>query len=766
MPQDRPSKHKHTTRKEKHACKTVYDVAGSATSDKEFSERLSRILDRLAFNEHLLQFKRKMFYSYEREMTLVHKALGRNRRTYIFGSQIEGTSTIGMMSDIDILHRFEMFRLYLDSETPPLQPHDNQVVLKVSTNGCASQYCFLLMDEPFKQARNFQKILNLNPIDIVRLCLTDWAQTDVMITHVIMFDTHRRNPDMVKHANRNGPADTIWNMDNVKACYCKSVPKQCKFVFHRPRPGHWPSEKTLRKATKYGVFIVPQGPPKHTNICTYDYFHYHWRMSTNLIERLFMLSLQKVHLKSYVLTKMIRKELFVPEYRERLSTFHFKTALFFAVENTRPDLWREDSLINCVKYILVTLRRFLIRRNCPHFTIENVNLFDGKIERHEFQKLEHILTYVINSLRTRIENIQMDNIGNTLKEYGTSETYCRRYCKIESVLFKYVYTIFQGVTQFVYAEFSEKKLNERKAAVDRELTLLETYVRAPSEKYRKYVYTLHGLMSIMASVSASIYLEHKTEGHEYNSDGINKARNMYIKSLESEIIGNYMRYASFLFCNQEYNEACTYFDLIEQKIQEDKKTNLIDQLFICPSESLALQIAKQSWEKTFTQRWSLFLMFRQAEAMCVPKFLHCEMYRGSFGTYLSSECMSQFYSNYDCICVKTEPYLYFLQYLTYKELHQEPKKLEALEKLSQFTKISVYTRLVAFDYDVVLPFANLDTSLNMLGHCMELEENFELAWENYKYSIQLLPQRNAAVLHIIRLLWKVSQSLPICELQS
>ncbi|KAH3694060.1 hypothetical protein DPMN_081499 [Dreissena polymorpha] len=46
---------------------------------------------------------------------------------------------------------------------------------------------------------------------------------------------------------------------------------------------------------------------------------------------------------------MLIKELFVPEYRDRLSTFHFKTALFFAVENTRPDVWRGDNLISCVK---------------------------------------------------------------------------------------------------------------------------------------------------------------------------------------------------------------------------------------------------------------------------------------------------------------------------------------------------------------------------------------------------------------------------------
>ncbi|KAH3846009.1 uncharacterized protein LOC127873195 isoform X1 [Dreissena polymorpha] len=413
MAENRRVKQKHTTRKERNVWKTTQDVASNVTDERDFSERLSRFLDHVVVNEHLIQFRRKIMFSREREMTLNHKAHGRDRRAYIFGSQIEGTTTIGMMSDTDILHCFETFRLFLDSENPPIQPHDQQVVIKVTTKGCASQYCFVTMIEPLKQSRLFQ---NLDPTrdpfdEIVRFFQRDWTKTEGMIPHTVVFDTINRTPVIRWTGKRHGPAESIGNIDSVHACYCKSLPKQCMFVFERPRPGHWPSEKTLKKANKYGVFIVPQGPPKSTNICTYDYFQYQWRISTNLTERLFMFSLDKVHLKAYILTKMIRKELFAPEYQDKLSTFHFKTVFFFAVENTRPDTWREDNLINCVKCILVTLRRFVRCHNCQHFTIANVNLFDGKIDRQEFPKLVDKLTNIINLLRTNIENIQMDNIG-------------------------------------------------------------------------------------------------------------------------------------------------------------------------------------------------------------------------------------------------------------------------------------------------------------------------------------------------------------------
>ncbi|KAH3706301.1 hypothetical protein DPMN_065686 [Dreissena polymorpha] len=60
--------------------------------------------------------------------------------------------------------------------------------------------------------------------------------------------------------------------------------------------------------------------------------------------------------------------------------------------------------------------------------------------------------------------------------------------------------------------------------------------------------------------------------------------------------------------------------------------------------------------------------------------------------------------------------------------------------------------MVSSDGDSCISFAHFDTTLNMLGHCFELELKLELAWKTYKKSILLLPQRNADILHIIRLL--------------
>ncbi|KAH3866362.1 hypothetical protein DPMN_029424 [Dreissena polymorpha] len=228
-------------------------------------------------------------------------------------------------------------------------------------------------------------------------------------------------------------------------------------------------------------------------------------------------------------------------------------------------------------------------------------------------------------------------------------------------------------------------------------------------------------MTSLASFLASAYLERKAEGHEYDLDYFNTVREMYEQTLEFDAIGNCMRYASFLFCNGEYYEACTYFDLIEKQIEKDKQYNLIYQFLVSPSEELALEIAKQSCDQSSKQRRSVFLKFKQAEAMCVPELMGCKMYRGLFGNYSSSDVMLACTCNDDCICVHIEPYIYHLQYLTYRLLNLEPKRSQSLMKLVLFTNIVIPERFIS-PVDEIFCISHFDTSLNMLEHCLELEQ--------------------------------------------
>ncbi|KAH3727212.1 hypothetical protein DPMN_053141 [Dreissena polymorpha] len=188
---------------------------------------------------------------------------------------------------------------------------------------------------------------------------------------------------------RHGPAITDDNRDLVKA-FETNLMNECKFVFDRLR--HWPKASTMELAKKCLTFFVPQGPADRENRMIFDvkskvvkfdvrvgiddivYSDEEFRFSSPTIERLWMFDLDIVQLKAYVTLKMIRKELFKKVVGDRLSTFHFKTALLWTVETYPPDIVRENNLENCIMYCLVTLRLWMGRRYCPHYTIRDDNL--------------------------------------------------------------------------------------------------------------------------------------------------------------------------------------------------------------------------------------------------------------------------------------------------------------------------------------------------------------------------------------------------------
>ncbi|KAH3852287.1 hypothetical protein DPMN_094790 [Dreissena polymorpha] len=164
---------------------------------------------------------------------------------------------------------------------------------------------------------------------------------------------------------QHGPAITFESQrDNVIAIYCSSMPDECKVLFNKiNQADHWLKPETRIKASTCGVYLVAPGNLSHTfaydpvrsTVVMHvhyarDYSHSQWRMSTNLIERLLMFDLNIAQMKTFILTKMIRKELLKPIVGDRLSTFYMKTALFFTVETFPKDIWTNDNLVHCVLY--------------------------------------------------------------------------------------------------------------------------------------------------------------------------------------------------------------------------------------------------------------------------------------------------------------------------------------------------------------------------------------------------------------------------------
>jgi hypothetical protein len=93
----------------------------------------------------------------------------------------------------------------------------------------------------------------------------------------------------------------------------------------------------------------------------------------------------------------------------------------------------------------------------------------------------------------------------------------------------------------------------------------------------------------------------------------------------------------------------------------------------------------------------------------------------------------------DWAVVDSTPYLYFLQYKVYTQLHRPAEQRQALDNL-------IWT----INTDPNL--GHRETALNLLGQCMEKENRMDAALYCYMMSLKVRGRNNAAKWHICILL--------------
>jgi len=94
----------------------------------------------------------------------------------------------------------------------------------------------------------------------------------------------------------------------------------------------------------------------------------------------------------------------------------------------------------------------------------------------------------------------------------------------------------------------------------------------------------------------------------------------------------------------------------------------------------------------------------------------------------------------DLVVIDCVPFLYFLQYLVYRQLGQPARKMAALQKLEDY----------ACQPGGIQGHAN--TAARVLARCCELENRPDAAFGYYQQSVQSFPRNNIANWHLARLL--------------
>ena len=699
------------------------------------SLRLIAALEDLGVTELVVGTRRHTFLQDESARTVSVQLRGIKRVTYHFGSMTEGTTTPGMGSDIDTLESFDSVKIMTGW---PDWDGGRENLLMVKHQTCSPQHYRLQM------ARRDLPLPLTIPID--EFCVFDDGviyksnEESQRITRQIAAE----NNEPYFHA---GPSHSMSDMyDFVQAYRCRTLPAECESWFTRPRSGIWPTPEMLQTARELGCFLIPDGH------CDSPHNYIEWRISPSLIERHLMFSMEIIHIQCYVTLKLLKKDIINPYLNGdgKLTSFHCKTALFYAREQLLPDMWEVDSLFETVLYCLKLLRDWTIEGHCPHYIMDEVNLFDGKLNREQRNRLHMILDVIINTHLAPLAFVRADELGvrllHNVYTVAIWDMTPRR-------------AVYQGITGFlsVYGNVCRVKdvliiLKDTADYTPDQLCMhLHSLITTPQlpQIYRHQSeqalcrldvvnkdFIIRYLQQHIASTAASICLQ---QGMQIG----NRIWSWYNAAVDTDVASTRLKIASMLYCKGNLRMAADVLDDVERRYDNSVQAmcgcGRMNRLKSKPRETFVELLSEADTDVLLTNKVAYCVCFLRQEAFCAPPILHYEMVRS-----LEDDIQHRHISDrwMDWAVVDSRPFLHYLQYLTFRGLGLRNRQLQAFQSLTDSNSDGLNQ-----PYQLFHP----ETASNLAIHCLEMEGQPDTALLFYQASQTALPRNNAANWHIRRL---------------
>ncbi|XP_052806140.1 uncharacterized protein LOC128235370 [Mya arenaria] len=686
------------------------------------SLRLARVMDDIGVNRLVVKRRRETYLQRENIETMVDHLKGFKTTNFHFGSQSEGSTTLGMRSDIDQLKCTENINIILNLTD---WEYGVETYLMVKEGNTPPQHYWLqYVREDSPEPNGYYGQEDGVPYEDGRVFLSNRLEKKDWVRFL---------------GNRcviSGPSVSYseeW--DYVFALKCKQLPPEVEWWLQRPRSSHWPTREMMQDARECSCFLVPDGHFQSLNEGI------EWRISPNQIERILVFSFTTVQLKCYVVFKMLKKYLneHYLGHHGKLTSFHCKTIMFFTIERISPAEWKEDRLIKCISYCLHTLLTFLKRGYCPHFILSGVNLFEGKISRCcQISLMEIVKVFLKNNLMI-LYDLQIDSLGQRIQTPSSDMLEPRSAlfktinnvlaCDlIEHVSFKLTFCIHAIANDELNPAQFRRLFNEFAILDDDNIiNILGCYERYALSLLKPHVF------SLVASIVSSSFIEH-------NIPFKPEIYHLYERSFDTDVTSSRLKLASMLYCNADYLKAGDVLSDIELRYSVNVHAICgCKRKFDGDEPELLSENTVHDWNyNTALLKVALCVRFTRLEAFCVPTILLCEMNR-AVNDDVQFRRMSEFFWM-DMAVVDSRPYLFYLQYLTYGKLDLRLRQEEALSNLE---KCVINRDMGTLNHP--------ETGINLLGHCWELEGYHQKALQCYIRSVFKEPRNNAANWHIRRL---------------
>ncbi|XP_053405225.1 uncharacterized protein LOC123523185 isoform X2 [Mercenaria mercenaria] len=679
------------------------------------SERLSEVLADIGVDERIVLKRRRAYMQIESIHNSALQLKDKKRTLYYLGSQSEGTTTLRLNSDTDVLTCKNNFNIVQDRSGWQPGVHN---LLMIQDDTVSPGYCLLqrLRDDaplPYNDVSNEHyfrdrtgRILLSNTLIPAALAAADFKGV------------------------HNGPAYTepgqpgVSESDIVVAFPCKTWPLQARQWLDQQGVSRWLSDDMKRYCSNTGCFVVGVGSKSSEND------ELEWRISTSLAERCLMFNLNITQIRCYVLMKMILKTYIKPLYEGTITSFICKTVLFKVIANTHSNFWREKNLLVCLLCCLFVLYNSVLYENCPHFIIPGNNLIGRHITQQSKPHILEILQYIINSEGTALLAIKCEDLGaglqlklNYLLSFNTR-------CFVSGYILKTTAQMVDSSIDFCLDCISNSSHEE---AIQKLLEYIFKLVTISNrgQGLEKTACRLLGpwfcttLGSTLASLNIQQYSGISVEALTWISLGLN-----------TDVSSSKLKLASMFYCIGDSNRT----ELVLRDIEGSYDQNIVEPVcchYIKKAFRKGFHVISDNHNEEALQYATAFCVkFLPCEINCVPTELQYEMFRS---TEEDLAFRGRFDNWMDWAVVDSLPYLYFLQYKTYSYLGRQDDKERTLSNL---------TRTIEQEPEL----GHKETALNLLGQCMEQEDRPTDALRCYLLSLNLRRRNNAAKFHICRLL--------------
>ncbi|XP_060598007.1 uncharacterized protein LOC132751785 [Ruditapes philippinarum] len=674
---------------------------------EQLSLMLSDVLDDLGVNKRIVMKRRKLMKMEETMETIAFRSARTNLTSYILGSQIEGTTTMGLESDID--------RVNFDNNVNVIQDLSEWELgkknyLMVQDENTTPGYCFLHLfrsDEPLPATEipnNHQRS------ERSKILCKNTTQNPFEV-----FGLKQHGPSITKQGQHNARDE-----DTVHHAYpCKSWPQPASAWLERQGTGGWPTNEMRRFAARKRCFVVPVG----SKVSVYPELE--WRLSTSLAERYLMFNFNITQIRCFVVLKMILKSFLIPQGVINISSFMIKTVLFHCIENTESSLWVDNNLLTCLIFCLQELHNCVKNEHCSHFIISENNLMAGQFRFETKNELLGNISDFIQNDRHSLLRIDTDDLGYRLK-IKLNIVPKKVYSSLTSLeitslelYMNFAFTISKSLLVILMSvQYTNMMHNtgERHNDLHTKVKFLEPFI-----------YTTYG--SALASSSIG-----------KNNEILPEAFNMLSNGVNSDVSSGRLKLASVFYSIGEMEKA------EEILRQTEQKYNSLYVIPICScvsgipetiSEDIA-RVCNEHNDDCIKHIVAFCVHFLRLEINCVPRELQYEVFRSTKNDMIH-RLPSDIWMEW--AVVDSLPFLYFLQYKIYSHLQRQQEKQQALNNLMRttFTEKNLKHR---------------ETTLNILGQCMEQENRPNDALHYYIYSLKERPRNNAAKIHLCRLLCK------------